>query len=69
MSRLEIEPSKTQMKVQEFLIAERKNLSSWIFIGKFCFFATSAIVVGGSLPILASGVFLFAETYVKPTNI
>jgi hypothetical protein len=57
------------MKVREFLIAEQKNLPSWIFIGKFCFFATSAIVVGGSLPILASGVFLFAETYVKPTNI
>jgi hypothetical protein len=57
------------MKIQEILIAEQKNLPSWIFIGKFCFFATSVLVVGASLPILASGIFLFAETYVKPTNI
>ena len=69
MSRLDLKPLKTQMKVREFLIAEQKNLPSWIFIGKFCFFATSALIGGGSLSVLASGVFLLAETYVKPTNI
>jgi hypothetical protein len=46
-----------------------EKLPSWIFIGKFCFFATSVLIGGGSLSLLAAGVSLLAETYVKPTNI